>query len=113
MEQGIFPRRGDVHWVELDPGVGAEMKKTRPCVILTNDIVNQRRRTVVMIPLTSTSPKKFPLYVELPSVGGGSQAVIDQMRVVDKSRIGQKIGKATQAEMEMIAEAVKAILDIE
>lgn len=108
-----FPRRGEVYWTQLDPTRGAEIKKTRPCLVLTNDILNERRHTVVVIPLSTTSPKRFPLYVELASIGKGSQAVVDQIRVVDKGRFGKRVGSVTDAEMERIVEAVKMIFEIE
>ena len=108
-----YPRRGDVHWTELDPTRGAEMQKTRPCLVVTTDILNDRRRTVVIIPLSTTSPRKFPLYVELASIGTGSQAVMDQIRVVDKERVGKRIGSVTDAEMEKIVEAMKMVFEME
>jgi mRNA interferase MazF len=108
-----YPRRGDVYWAELDPAQGAAMQKTRPCVVVTNDIINQRRHTVVIIPLSNTSPKKPPLYVPLPSMGHSSQAVIDQIRVVDKGSIGKKIGSATSVEMQQIEDAIRIVLDLQ
>ena len=108
-----YPRRGDVYWTELDPTRGAEIQKTRPCLVVTTDILNERRRTVVIIPLSTTSPKKFPLYVELASIGKGSQAVLDQIRVVDKDRVKKRVGAVTDAEMERIIEAMKMIFEME
>ncbi len=95
-----FPRQGDVYWTALDPTVGSEMRKTRPCVVMTASKINQYRRTVVVIPLSTTSPKDFPLYVALPSISQNSQAVIDQIRVVDKSRLGDWKAKVTPAELD-------------
>lgn len=107
-----FPRRGEVYWVDLDPTVGSEMRKTRPCVVVTNNTLNERRHTVVIVPLSTTSPKKFPLYVPLPSVGDTSQAVIDQMRVVDKQRIGDRLGALPESEMRKLEEALSIVLDL-
>jgi len=106
------PRRGDVYWTELDPAQGAEMQKTRPCLVITTDFINRRRRTVVVIPLSTTAPKEFPLYVPMPSVGGNSQAVMDQIRVVDKGRVGDWIVRASEAEMEDVAVAMKMVFAI-
>jgi mRNA interferase MazF len=113
MTPSIYPKRGEVYWTELDPTRGAEMQKTRPCLVVTTDIVNQRRRTVVIIPLSTTSPKKFPLYVSLPSLGDGSQAVIDQIRVVDKERVRGLRGRVTEAEMDRVVEAMKMVFEME
>ncbi len=109
MTTSKYPRRGDIYWTALDPTRGAEMQKTRPCLVVTADILNERRRTVVIVPLSTTSPKKFPLYVEILSLGKSSQAVIDQIRVVDKDRIGKRIGSVADNEMEKIIEAMKMI----
>jgi mRNA interferase MazF len=106
MTPSNFPRQGEVYWTELDPTVGSEMQKTRPCVVITGNKLNQHRRTVVVIPLSTTSPKDFPLYVPLPSVSQNSQAVIDQIRVVDKSRLGEWKAKLTRAEMDDLAYAM-------
>jgi mRNA interferase MazF len=106
------PRRGDVYWTVLDPARGAEMQKTRPCLVVTTDFINRRRRSVVIVPLSTTSPKEFPLYVPLPSAGENSQAVIDQIRVVDKGRVGDWIVSASEAEMEDIGEAMKMVFAI-
>ena len=108
-----FPRRGEVYWIDLDPTVGSEMRKTRPCVVVTNNILNERRHTVVIIPLSTTSPKKFPLYVPLPSVGDTSQAVVDQIRVVDKQRVGERLGELLPSEIEKVEEAMKRVLDLD
>jgi mRNA interferase MazF len=113
MNLANYPRRGDVHWVELDPTRGGEMQKTRPCLVVTTDIVNERRRTVVVIPLSTTSPKKFPLYVALTTLGKGSQAVIDQIRVVDKDRVGKRMSSVSEIEMERIVGALKMVLEID
>lgn len=107
-----YPRRGDIYSAQLDPAPGAAIKKTRPCLVVTTDIVNQHRRTVVMVPLSNTSPKAPPLYVPLPSAGPSSQAVIDQIRVVDKGSIGKRIGSVTITEMQQIEEAIRIVLDL-
>ena len=109
----MHPKRGEVYWIELDPTRDSEIQKTRPCLVVTDDILNERRNTVVVIPLSTTSPKKFPLYVPLASMGGGALAVIDQIRTVDKQRIGDRAGYASTSEMERIEEALKIVLHIE
>jgi len=67
---------------------------------------------VVIVPLSTTSPKEFPLYVPLPSIGPDSQAVIDQIRVIDKGRVGDWIGSASQADMQKIGQAMKLVFEI-
>jgi mRNA interferase MazF len=89
------------------------MQKTRPCLVVTKDLINEHRRTVVMAPLSNTSPKRPPLYVPLLSIGANSQAVIDQIRVVDKGSIGKRIGSVTAYEMQRIEDAIRIVLDLE
>jgi mRNA interferase MazF len=113
MSPSNFPRQGEVYWTALDPTVGSEIQKTRPCVVVTANEINQRRRTVVVIPLSTTSPKDFPLYVPLLSVSQDSQAVIDQIRAVDRSRLGDWKATVTQAEMDTLVYAMGIVFAVE
>ena len=105
-------KRGEVAWVNLDPTIGAEIKKQRPCVIVSRTVLNERRLTVVVVPLSTSSTPRPPLVVSVPSAGSGSNARIDQLRAVDKSRIGASIGKLNRAEMEAIAEGLRMVLEL-
>jgi mRNA interferase MazF len=105
-------KRGDVVWVKLDPTVGAEIKKERPCVILSLTVLNDKRATVVVVPLASSGNAFPPLVVAVPSVGPRSNARIDQLRAVDKSRVGRLVGKLPNAELREIEKAVIAILGL-
>jgi mRNA interferase MazF len=89
------------------------MQKTRPCVVVTANNINRRRRTVVVIPISTTSPKDFPLYVPLPSVSQNSQAVIDQIRAVDRSRLGDWYAKVTMSEMDDLVYAMGIVFEVE
>ncbi len=113
MTPSNFPRQGEVYWTALDPTLGSEMRKTRPCVVVTANDINQRRRTVVVIPVSTTSPKDFPLYVPLPSVSERSQAVVDQIRVVDKARLGGWMATVRLAEMNNLLEAMSKVFEME
>ncbi|MGI8992115.1 MAG: type II toxin-antitoxin system PemK/MazF family toxin [Bryobacteraceae bacterium] len=69
-----MPRRGEVWWVRLDPTLGSEIRKRRPCLILSGNVVNERRRAVVIIPLSSSPQAAPPLFGFDPvrgAVGGG------------------------------------------
>src|SRR3972149_9496483 len=72
------PKRGDVVWVNLDPTVGAEMQKRRPCVVVSLSVLNEKRLTVVVVPLSTASTPRPPLGVAGPSAGAASNARIDQ-----------------------------------
>ena len=81
-------QRGQVHWVQLDPARGSEMAKRRPCVVLSVREINDHRRTVVVLPLTTTeTPAVFPLLIATPSVTANSKVRTEHIRAIDKSRL--------------------------
>ena len=84
-------KRGEVWLVALDPTVGSEIQKSRPCVIVSPSELNQHLRTVIVAPLTS---KGFvaPFRVPVTHAGTKGLIVLDQIRTVDKSRLVQKLG---------------------
>ena len=85
-------RRGDVFLVNLDPTRGAEIKKTRPCVIVSPDELNAHLRTFIVAPLT-TGSRSYPF--RLPCRFGGriGHMVLDQIRTVDQERLVRRLGK--------------------
>ena len=104
--------RGDVWWVDLEPTRGSEINKRRPCVIVSADPLNQRRRTVVVIPL-STSPVAHPPLTIAVNVGGRTAvAVLDQIRATAKERFANRMGALSPAEMEMLEENLRGILGL-
>ncbi|MGH7818132.1 MAG: type II toxin-antitoxin system PemK/MazF family toxin [Candidatus Binatia bacterium] len=105
-------KRGDVVWVNLDPTVGAEIKKRRPCVIVSLSVLNDRRLTVVVVPLSGSSTTRPPLVVAVPSAGAEANARIDQIRAVDKSRVVGAIGKLINADMEAVAQGLRTVLGL-
>jgi mRNA interferase MazF len=107
----IVFERGQIYWTRLNPVIGAEMAKTRPCVILSANEVNRRRNTVVIVPLTSTkTASSFPLLIEVPSAGAGSKLRPEHMRGVDKSRLGALIGRVSESDLDAIARSVAKVL---
>ncbi len=103
--------RFDIYYVNLDPTIGGEIKKTRPCVIISPNEMNHNIATIIVAPITSklrNSPSRVPCKVE----GKQGQIVLDQIRTVDKIRLVKKIdtlNKNTQANVlavlrEMFAE---------
>lgn len=88
--------------VNLDPTIGAEMKKTRPCLVISPDEMNAYVRTVIITPLTSTS-RDLPTRVLIKAtpqsgLNNDSYAAIDQLKAVDKSRLGNFIGEISESE---------------
>lgn len=96
----------------LDPTLGSEIAKTRPCVVLTRDLINEHRRTVVVIPLSS-SPKAYPpIGVRVNCVGRAAVAATDQIRAIAKERLQERIGVMSGDEMAAIGAALRQILEI-
>lgn len=83
--------RFEVYLTQLDPTVGAEMRKTRPCVVITPDSMNRSLRTVIIAPLT-TGGIRSPSRIVTEFKGKAAQIALDQLRTVDKSRLLKKLG---------------------
>ena len=109
--------RGDILLVEFDPTRGSEIKKTRPAVVVTNNIANQFSPVIVVVPLTSQKLDKIRAFEVLLTKATGltknSKAVIAQLRTVDRSRLQKKIGSLSAADMKSIDNSLKLHLDLE
>lgn len=86
--------RFDVYLVALDPTLGSEIKKTRPCVVISPDEMNRHLNTVIIAPLTSTR-KNYPTRVGVSFQGKNGDIVLDQIRTVDKKRLVKKLGEVS------------------
>ncbi len=104
--------RGEVWWVSLDPTQGSEIKKTRPCVVLTHDTLNQLRRTVVVIPLSTVAKPHPPITAPVTCQGQPAVAVVDQIRAVAKHRLKSRIEVMASADLAAIGRAISTILEI-
>lgn len=105
-------KRGDIWWVALEPGQGSEIKKTRPCVVLTNDTLNRLRKTVVVVPLSTAAKAHPPITVPVTCQGRAAVAVIDQVRAVAKHRLQSKVESLSSKDLETITMALSTILEI-
>ena len=85
-------KRFDVHLVQLDPTVGSEIRKTRPCTIISPDEMNRHLRTVVVAPMT-TKGRPYPSRVTCRFQGSEGQVVLDQIRTVDRRRLVKRLGR--------------------
>jgi mRNA interferase MazF len=106
-----YPKRGDIWWVNLDPTVGAETKKTRPCLILSMDVVNCNRRTVLAVPLSSSPRAHPPVTVSITCQKKEGVAIVDQLRAVSKERLSGFIEKASSKELKMVTRALQTIIE--
>ncbi len=98
----------EVYWVALDPTLGAEIKKTRPCVIISPDEMNQGLRTVIVAPLTSTL-RDYPMRVRVDIAGKTSHIVLDQLRTVDKQRLHKPLGRLSKKETQQVRRILQAM----
>jgi len=109
---GNFPRRGEVYWTSLDPTIGTETKKTRPCLIVSNDIGNEVSDLVIMAPITSKISKVYPYNVKVSVGGKDGKVMLNQIRAMDKSRIGKLICSLDKETMEQVDEALRIVLEL-
>ena len=107
-----MPRRGEVWWVRLDPTEGSEISKTRPCLILSSGILNERRRTVVVVPLSDSPKASPPLLVPVRCGGRDVVAVTDQIRAVSKEWLEQCLGALSPERLETVEQGVREVLEL-
>lgn len=105
-------KRGDIWWVCFDPAVGQEIQKTRPAVIVSNDIANTYLSRVVVIPLTSNTSKVYPGDCLVSAGGKTGKAMASQINTVDKSRVLSKMGTLSEEDMCKVEDAVRLHLDL-
>jgi mRNA interferase MazF len=111
------PKRGELYWVNLDPVVGPEIAKTRPALIISNDVGNQYADRVIVAPVSSSGLGKiYPFEVHL-SVGEGglakeSKVLLDQIRTLDKSRLGQLLGTLSAERIDEVNRAIRISLAV-
>lgn len=96
-----FPRRGEIWLVTLDPVKGAEIKKTRPALIISNDANNQYSDLATVLPITDKGEKVYPFEVSIPTEGTGliksSKIKCQQIRTLDKNRFLKRLGQASES----------------
>lgn len=104
-----FPRRGSVYRVSLNPAVGQEIRKSRPALVVSNDHMNELSATVLIMPVT-TGHFGYCHWIEVsPSEGGltkPSSIVTEQIRSVDKQRLGRQLGMISEETMVRIEDAI-------
>ena len=106
------PRRGDVFWVNLDPVIGTEIRKTRPAVVVSNDSCNRFGARVVVLPITSNVDSLYPGEAMIDVKGRPGRALGDQIRSIDKRRLKARVSTLTADEMARIDEALAITLGL-
>jgi mRNA interferase MazF len=92
--------------LNLNPTIGSEITKTRPCVIISPNEMNEHLQTIVVAPMTTKS-RKYPTRVEVKHDGKKGWIVIDQIRTIDKQRIIKILGKISQSEIKEVKSVIK------
>lgn len=107
----MVAKRFEVYLTDLDPTVGSEIQKTRPCVVISPDEMNRHIRTVIVAPMTSRG-RAWPSRVECRFGGKDGQVVLDQIRTVDRSRLSKRLGtldgKTQKQVLDVLAEIFSA-----
>jgi mRNA interferase MazF len=96
-------KRFEVYLVNLDPTIGSEIQKTRPCLVISPDEMNRHIATVIVAPMT-TRGRAYPTQISCQFQGKDGQIVLDQLRTVDKVRLIKRLGRiSTTAQQEVLA----------
>ena len=95
--------------VNLDPTIGSEIKKTRPCVVVSPNEINEYLRTIIIAPITSKS-KNYPTRIEIKVQGKKNWVVIEQIRTIDRRRVYKKVGNLMDAEIMKVKKVIKETL---
>jgi len=98
--------RFDVFLISLDPALGSEIRKTRPCLVISPDEMNQHIRTVIVAPMT-TKGKPYPSRVSCTFQGKRGQVVLDQIRTVDKTRLVRRLGTISASIQHKVLDALQ------
>lgn len=106
---GMVINQYEIHLVDLDPTKGHEIKKTRPCLVVSPDEMNHTIGTVIIAPMTTKS-HAYPTRIELEFAGKRGWIVLDQIRTVDKGRLIKKLGTLDQGEIAQVKNTLKKML---
>lgn len=107
---GMVVKRFDVFLVNLDPTVGREIRKARPCLIISPDEMNRFISTVIVAPMT-TRGREYPTRIPCTFQGKQGQVVLDQIRTVDKIRLSQKLGRIDKPTQNIVLSVLQEMFE--
>jgi mRNA interferase MazF len=110
MVRARHPKRGEIYLVGLDPTLGREMKKTRPCVVVSPDELNAHLQTVIVAPLTSAG-KPYPFRVPCRFENTPGLIVLDQVRTVDRERLSRRLGTLPVSTIESVLQLLREMFE--
>ncbi len=102
-----YPKRGDICWIQLDPIIGTEIQKTRPCLILSNNSQNKKGARVIAAPITSKVKTIYPFESRITIKDRECKVLLDQLRALDKRRITSKIDSIDSFTMLQVEESLR------
>lgn len=106
-------KRGDVFWVDFDPSKATEIQKTRPAFVCSHDILNENSSRIIVAPITSNLKKIYSFEYAIKGFDGlEGKIMLDQIRSIDKSRLGKRISCLSLKEMQEIDAIIKFVLGI-
>ncbi len=99
-------KRGEIWWVEFDPSIGSEIRKTRPAIIISNNAANRNLARVVVVPLTSNTDRQYPGEALVTVSGKSCKAMADQIMAADKSRLKTQLDTLSKTDMQAVEAAI-------
>lgn len=112
----IYPKRGEIYLADLNPGFGQEIHKKRPVLIISTNALNKTLPTVVVIPYSSIVPQFVGLdvvvFLSQRGLDKKSALIVNQIRSVDKVRLGKKIGRISKIKLAEAGESIRVVLGI-
>jgi mRNA interferase MazF len=104
--------RGEVYWINFDPSVGGEIRKTRPAIVLSNNAANTHLNPVQVVPVTSNTNRLYPVEAFVILNAQKRKAMAAQLTMASKVRFGKKLGTLSKEELDRAEAAVLVQLDI-
>src|SRR5215510_13773196 len=112
MSPDRLPQRGEVWWVAFDPSLGGEIRKTRPAVVVSNDLANRALNRVQVVPLTSSLGCLYPSEAYVRLRGEQRKAMADQLSTISKLRLRERLGRLSREDIAAVERAICVQLGI-